>query len=74
MNGEGILRLADGSKFKGTFVNGEKNGFGIMVDENGMRFEGNFRDNEKDGPFVLKDKDGNVTQKGTYSHGVVVKQ
>ena len=73
MDGEGILRMTDGSKFKGMFKNGEKNGPGIMEDENGMRFEGNFKDNEEDGPFVMKDKNGNIVQKGEYSHGVIVK-
>ena len=74
MDGEGILRMADGTKFKGTFKKGEKNGFGIMEDADGIRFEGNFKDNEKDGPFVMKDKNGHVTQKGVYSHGVIVKE
>ena len=71
MNGEGILRMIDGTKFKGTFRNGEKNGFGIMEDKEGVRFEGYFENNERHGEFVLKDKNGHITQKGTYNHGVI---
>jgi hypothetical protein len=70
MEGEGILRLADGSKFKGQFKKGAKNGPGIMEDKNGNRFEGNFVNDEKDGPFVEKDRNGKITRQGTYSHGV----
>ena len=69
-DGEGILRLADGTKFKGSFKNGEKNGAGILVNADGERYEGGFLNNEKDGAYVLKDKNGNIIEKGTYVRGI----
>ena len=72
MNGEGILRFQDGTKFKGTFVNGERNGKGILVDKDGTRYEGNFENNNKEGVFVVKDKDGNITGKYTYRNNIQI--
>ena len=66
----GTYNVADGTKFKGTFKNGEKNGPGILVDSEGQRYEGGFLNNEKDGAYVLKDKNGNIIEKGTYVRGV----
>ena len=47
MEGQGILRQADGTKYKGEFRAGLKDGHGIQEDKNGNRFEGEFRAGEK---------------------------
>ena len=69
MEGEGILRQVNGTKFKGSFHKGMKDGYGIMEDAAGNRFEGNFRENVKDGSFVEKDRSGRVIRKGIYRNG-----
>ena len=71
MNGEGILRLASGEKFKGTFKNGKKEGAGIEEKKDGTRFEGHFHNGLKDGDFVEKDRNGNIVRQGTYRSGVL---
>ena len=71
MDGEGILRQKDGTKFKGTFRQGEKNGPCVMETPDGVRFEGSYRNNERDGAFVEKDRNGHVVRKGKYRNGVV---
>ena len=70
MHGEGIMREADGTKFKGHFENGLKEGSGLLVDSQGNRFEGNFHRGEKHGEFVEKDRNGNVLRRVTYVNGV----
>ena len=52
------MRLQDGTKYKGGFIDGLEEGKGIMEDKNGVRFEGFFRQGKKDGPFVEMDKMG----------------
>jgi hypothetical protein len=69
MEGEGIIRQADGVRFKGTFRNGMKEGPGILEDAEGIRYEGNFHEDEKHGEFTEKDKSGNVLRKVTYVMG-----
>ena len=71
MNGEGILRFADGGKFKGNFKNGKREGVGIEERKDGTRFEGHFHNGMKDGAFVEKDANGNTTRKGTYRNDVL---
>ena len=70
MNGEGVLRMSDGTKFKGTFKNGMRNGKGIE-EKDGVRFEGSYVNDIKDGPFVEKDSNGSIIRKGYYKHGIV---
>ena len=43
MEGNGILRQIDGTKYKGQFKNGLKDGHGIQEDKDGTRFEGEFK-------------------------------
>ena len=69
MHGEGVMRLSDGTKFKGHFKNGMKNGKGIEETPDGIRFEGSYLNDQKDGAFVEKDQNGNVIRKGIYNRG-----
>ena len=71
MHGEGVLRMANGTKFKGIFANGKRNGKGVEEDAEGNRFEGSFADDLRDGAFVEKDKNGNVIRKGYYKRGAI---
>ena len=63
------VRFADGSKFKGQFINGRRNGPAVEEDKNGNRFEGSYVDDRRDGRFVEKDANGNVTAQGNYTRG-----
>ena len=47
MEGTGILRQADGTKYKGGFKAGLKDGHGIQEDKDGNRFEGEFKEGER---------------------------
>ena len=69
MEGNGIMRQADGVKFKGTFQKGLKEGFGIQEDANGIRSEGIYHLDKRNGEFVEKDKSGKVIRKATYLNG-----
>ena len=69
MDGEGVLRMADGSKFKGQFKNGMKNGKCVEEDANGVRFEGYYENDLRNGAFVEKDKNGSIIRRGTYRRG-----
>ena len=71
MNGEGILRMADGTKFKGNFVAGKREGVGVEENKDGVRFEGHFHNGMKNGDFVERDANGNVIRKGTYKDDVL---
>ena len=68
-HGEGIVRYADGSKFKGHFEKGKRHGPAIEEDKDGNRFEGSYVEDRRDGNFVEKDRNGNITAQGTYNHG-----
>ena len=70
MDGTGILRQADGVKFKGSFKGGLKEGKGVMEDAEGIRYEGTFHNDLKDGLFVETDKSGNVIREVTYVKGI----
>ena len=71
MEGNGILRQADGVKFKGRFQKGMKEGFGIQEDANGVRSEGEYHLGKRNGEFVEKDKTGTILRKVTYLNGEV---
>ena len=71
MDGAGIMRQADGVKFKGSFKAGLKEGYGILEDSDGIRYEGTFREGQKDGEFVEKDRNGNLIRKVKYVNGLV---
>ena len=71
MDGEGVLRQKDGTKFRGQFREGKKNGKCIMETPDGLRFEGTYKDDVRDGDFVEKDRNGNVIRRGSYNNGVV---
>jgi hypothetical protein len=68
-NGEGLLILTTGVKYKGGFVNGLEDGKGIQETKDGIRFEGFFKQGQKNGPFVETDREGKVVRKGTYKMG-----
>ena len=72
LDGEGILRQADGVRFKGTFSKGLKEGKGILEDADGIRYEGNFSQDKKNGVFIEKDKSGLLIRKVVYQNGVPV--
>lgn len=58
MDGEGVLKMADGLKYKGGFSNGMKHGRGILEDKEGVRYEGNFSNDMKNGEFHVRDASG----------------
>ena len=60
LEGEGILRQADGIRFKGTFH------------ADGIRYEGNFSHDKKNGEFLEKDKNGVLLRRVVYKDGVPV--
>ena len=68
-NGEGLLILVNGTKYKGGFVNGLEEGKGIQEDKDGHRYDGFFKQGKKHGPFVETDKTGKIIRKGTYKFG-----
>ena len=69
MNGEGVLRTKDGSKYKGNFKDGMKNGKFIEENSDGLRFEGTYVNDIRDGAFVEKNRNGNIIRKGVYRMG-----
>lgn len=73
MDGEGILRLSTGERYKGGFKEGKKNGKCIEVAADGTRFEGAYVDGVRDGAFTERDKNGNITRKGEYKNGRITK-
>ena len=68
-DGQVIIRMQDGNKFKGIYKNGKRNGPAIEENKEGIRFEGSYKDDERDGPFVEKDRNGQVKVTGTYENG-----
>lgn len=67
--GEGVLRMKDGSVYTGSFSHGKENGKGTIVNKDGVRFEGFFKQGKKDGPFVETDASGKVIRQGTFRFG-----
>ncbi len=70
MEGNGILRQADGVKFKGKFQRGLKEGFGIQEDADGIRSEGEYHQDKRNGEFIEKDKSGTIIKKVTYLNDI----
>ena len=52
------MSLADGTKFKGTFVNGVVDGKGLVEEADGTRLEGVFKEGFRTGTFTVMDKSG----------------
>ena len=71
MNGEGILRLANGKKYRGGFLNGEEHGNGVAVDTDGTRYEGTFEEGQRDGKFIVKNAQGDVVRECVYNMGTI---
>ena len=71
MDGEGSLRLADGTIYKGTFAKGKKEGAGVMMAPNGHRLVGFYKNDLMDGPFEETDAQGTVLAKASYLNGVL---
>ena len=69
--GEGILRLANGMKYRGGFLNGEEHGNGVAVDADGTRYEGTFEEGQRHGKFIIKDASGNIVRECVYSLGKI---
>ena len=70
-DGEGSIRMSDGSHYNGRWKNNKKHGKGLELLTNGERYEGNFENDEKHGEGRLTTK-SNLTMKGTWRHGVPV--
>jgi hypothetical protein len=51
---QGVLRLANGAVFEGSFENDKKNGLGKMSWPNGDVYTGVFRENMRSGKGTLK--------------------
>ena len=71
MNGAGELRLQNGRKYSGGFVEGLEHGAGVATDIDGMRYEGVFIEGQRNGKFVVKDAEGNVLRECVYSLGIM---
>ena len=69
MDGEGVLRMANGEKYRGMFRANKKNGKATVIHADGSRFDGTFKDDVKDGAFIEYDRNGNVVRKGKYVNG-----
>ena len=52
------MSLADGTKFKGSFINGVVDGKGVVEESDGTRLEGVFKEGFRTGTFTVKDKTG----------------
>lgn len=44
-NGQGIMMIADGSRYEGQFRNGKLHGKGAVKLANGIKYEGTFKEN-----------------------------
>jgi hypothetical protein len=69
MNGFGMLRLVNGNKYRGNFVDGLEHGEGLAEDKDGYRYEGSFSAGKRHGTFVVKDSTGNVVRTCEYTMG-----
>ena len=72
MEGKGVLRTADGTKFTGAFTDGRMHGPSVEPPPDGSKIECTYKDGERHGKYVEYDRNGNVTKKGEYSNGRVV--
>ena len=71
MNGSGVLRMSDGRKYSGGFVDGLEHGAGVATDTDGTRYEGVFVEGQRNGSFIVKDADGNVLRECEYNWGII---
>ena len=71
MNGSGVLRMHDGRKYTGGFVDGLEHGAGVAIDTDGLRYEGVFLEGQRNGTFTVKDADGNLLRECEYNLGIV---
>ena len=71
MNGAGVLRMADGRKYNGGFVEGLEHGAGVATDADGVRYEGVFIEGQRNGSFIIKDAQGNVVRECEYNLGIM---
>jgi hypothetical protein len=71
MNGAGVLRMNDGRRYSGGFLDGLEHGAGVAIDADGLRYEGVFDEGQRNGKFVVKDADGNVLRESVYSLGIM---
>ena len=69
LDGEVIIRFADGNKFRGIYKHGKRNGKAVEETKDRKRFEGSYLDDRRDGEFVEKDSNGKITAKGRYING-----
>ena len=72
MDGEGVLRYANGGRFKGTFKEGKRDGKSVEVRADGTRIDCVYSHGQKHGKYVEYDANGNVVKKGEYSYGRAV--
>ena len=71
MNGAGVLRLKDGRRYNGGFLEGLEHGAGVATDADGTRYEGVFVEGQRNGEFVVKDSNGNILRECTYNLGIM---
>ena len=64
-----MLRLANGNKYRGNFVDGLEHGEGLAEDKDGFRYEGNFSAGKRHGVFTVKDSTGTVVRTCEYIMG-----
>lgn len=72
--GEGVLRMQDGSVYTGHFSKGKEEGKGTIVTKDGVRFEGFFKQGKKDGPFIETDSNGRIIRQGTFRNGRLLEE
>lgn len=63
-----VVRYADGSRFEGTFVNGQRDGNGQLSWANGSVYEGSFQSDMRHGQGTFTGSDGS-TYKGAWRSG-----
>ena len=68
------MRQKDGTKYKGNFVNGQKDGEGIQEDAEGIRYKGGFKEGKKHGDFIETDANGNEIRRGIFNNGRLVNE
>ena len=64
-----MIHYANGTRFKGTFKNGQRHGKAIEETKEGIRFEGSYLQDRRDGKFVEKDRNGSIIKQGHYDSG-----
>jgi hypothetical protein len=59
-HGEGVLKLADGTIFRGHFENHKRNGHGQYTSTDGNRYDGEWQDNQIHGKGIMTYANGDV--------------